>query len=99
MNKKATLENWSYNEFSNRLFGEAHGHPDFPNGSVVHTSSVQQLNVKENYAITRNTYYILGAKANGESQDSKKDYAMHELWDDRAVQVIPNTGVRADGKA
>lgn len=27
----------------------------------------------------------------------EKDYAMVELWDDRAVQVIPNTGQRADG--
>jgi hypothetical protein len=26
-----------------------------------------------------------------------KDYAMTELWDDRAVQVIRNTGRRADG--
>lgn len=26
-----------------------------------------------------------------------KDYGMIELWDDRAVQVIPNTGERADG--
>lgn len=26
----------------------------------------------------------------------EKDYAMVELWDDRAVQVIPNTGQRAD---
>ena len=26
-----------------------------------------------------------------------KDYAMIELWDDRAVQVIANTGKRADG--
>lgn len=25
-----------------------------------------------------------------------KDYAMLELWDDRCVQVIPNTGLRAD---
>lgn len=25
-----------------------------------------------------------------------KDYGMVELWDDRAVQVIPNTGRRAD---
>ena len=25
-----------------------------------------------------------------------KDYKMVELWDDRAVQVIPNTGLRAD---
>lgn len=28
----------------------------------------------------------------------EKDYDMIELWDDRAVQVIPNTGERADGK-
>lgn len=27
-----------------------------------------------------------------------KDYSMVELWDDRAVQLIPNTGKRADGK-
>ncbi|MHB8407790.1 MAG: hypothetical protein ACYDHY_06705 [Acidiferrobacterales bacterium] len=27
-----------------------------------------------------------------------KDPDMVELWDDRAVQVIPNTGKRADGK-
>lgn len=26
-----------------------------------------------------------------------KDYGMIELWDDRAVQVVPNTGQRADG--
>lgn len=26
-----------------------------------------------------------------------KDYGMVELWDDRAVQVVPNTGQRADG--
>lgn len=29
----------------------------------------------------------------------QKDYLMVELWDDRAVQVIPNTGQRADGLA
>jgi hypothetical protein len=27
----------------------------------------------------------------------EKDFAMIELWDDRAVQVVMNTGVRADG--
>lgn len=27
-----------------------------------------------------------------------KDFGMVELWDDRAVQVIPNTGRRADGR-
>jgi hypothetical protein len=26
-----------------------------------------------------------------------KDYRMVELWDDRCVQVLPNTGERADG--
>jgi hypothetical protein len=28
----------------------------------------------------------------------EKDFEMIELWDDRAIQVIPNTGLRADGK-
>lgn len=27
-----------------------------------------------------------------------KDFGMIELWDDRAVQIIPNTGQRADGR-
>lgn len=27
-----------------------------------------------------------------------KNQSMIELWDDRAVQVIPNTGLRADGR-
>ena len=30
---------------------------------------------------------------------SEKDWSMVEIWDDRAVQVIMNTGERADGKA
>jgi hypothetical protein len=29
---------------------------------------------------------------------NSKDMAMVQLWDDRAVQVIPNTGERADGE-
>jgi hypothetical protein len=28
----------------------------------------------------------------------EKDLAMVELWDDRCVQVIPNTGERVDGR-
>lgn len=28
---------------------------------------------------------------------NQKDFAMIDIWDDRAVQVIPNTGRRADG--
>lgn len=27
-----------------------------------------------------------------------KDFSLIEVWDDRVVQVIPNTGERADGK-
>jgi hypothetical protein len=29
---------------------------------------------------------------------NEKDYAMIELWDDRCVQVEPNTGRRIDGR-
>jgi hypothetical protein len=28
----------------------------------------------------------------------RKDYAMIELWDDRAIQVVKNTGERVDGQ-
>jgi hypothetical protein len=28
----------------------------------------------------------------------RKDFKMIELWDDRAVQVVENTGARADGR-
>jgi len=28
----------------------------------------------------------------------EKDYSMVELWDDRAIQVEKNTGIRVDGK-
>lgn len=28
---------------------------------------------------------------------NEKDYGMIELWDDRCIQVIPNTGKRANG--
>ena len=28
----------------------------------------------------------------------EKDFAMIELWDDRCVQVVPNTGRRVDGE-
>lgn len=27
-----------------------------------------------------------------------KDFGMIQLWDDRAVQIVPNTGERADGR-
>jgi len=27
----------------------------------------------------------------------QKDFLMIQLWDDRCVQIIPNTGIRADG--
>lgn len=30
---------------------------------------------------------------------NKKEHTFKEMWDDRAVQVIPNTGERADGQA
>ena len=32
----------------------------FSDGTLISTSSIQELNIKENYAMTRNTKYILG---------------------------------------
>jgi hypothetical protein len=43
-----------------RLQGRVYGRDDFEDGSVVTTSSVQSLDLKNNIAKTRNTEYILG---------------------------------------
>ena len=29
---------------------------------------------------------------------NQKSFDMIELWDDRAIQIVPNTGARADGR-
>ena len=65
------LENWSIgvdNPYQapelqkKRLHGDIYDDEKgrFPDGSSVSTSSIQELNLKENYAMTRNTKYILG---------------------------------------
>jgi len=42
------------------LQGNIYNDDRFEDGTIVQTSSIQELNLKENYAITRNTEYILG---------------------------------------
>lgn len=67
------LENWSIvSDNSNpflapelrnlRLQGQIYDDEKgrFPDGAEVSTSTIQELNLKENYAMTRNTKYILG---------------------------------------
>ena len=70
------LENWSIgvdNPFQapelqkKRLFGDIYDDEKgrFTDGAEVSTSSIQELNPKENYAMTRNTKYILGKPDKG----------------------------------
>ena len=65
------LENWSIgidNPYQapelqkKRLFGDIYDDEKgrFLDGSPVSTSPIQELNLKEGYAMTRNTKYILG---------------------------------------
>lgn len=65
------LENWSIgvdNPYQapelqkKRLHGDIYDDEKgrFPDGSSVSTSLIQELNLKESYAMTRNTTYILG---------------------------------------
>lgn len=65
------LENWSIgadNPFqapecqSKRLHGQIYNDENgrFPDGAEISTSTIQELNLKENYVMTRNTKYILG---------------------------------------
>jgi hypothetical protein len=43
-----------------RLQGEVYDRSDFEDGTFVHTSSIQRLDIKNNLAETRNTEYQLG---------------------------------------
>jgi len=54
---------------------------------------------KSTHSATVAPIYKWSIKHIGECLDVvyQKDMAMVSLWDDRAVQVIPNTGERADG--
>lgn len=67
------LENWSIgvddsNPFlapelrSRRLYGDIYNDENgrFPDGAEISTSTIQKLNLKESYAMTRNTKYTLG---------------------------------------
>jgi hypothetical protein len=62
----------------------------FPGGRVTPTELREVYDAIENWCID-----VFG---HGLPVTCTKDYGMIELWDDRAVQVIPNTGQRADGK-
>ncbi|MHA1832942.1 MAG: hypothetical protein ACTSV7_03045 [Candidatus Baldrarchaeia archaeon] len=42
--------------------------------------------------------YLENIGIGGLEVTATKDFEMIELWDDRCVQVIPNTGERVDGK-
>ena len=41
--------------------GRAYGHPRFEDGKTIHSSSIQEMNIKEGYVITASgSKYILG---------------------------------------
>lgn len=54
---------------SNRLYGEAYGHPKFKDGAYVVTTEIKDMNIKNGYrmAQTRNTLYRLN------DEDEKED--------------------------
>lgn len=57
---------------------------------VAHDKNEEQLTLIQNW-----TYAHLGVLL---AVTATKDYGMIELYDDRAVGIVPNKGVRADGK-
>lgn len=64
----------------------------------IFTARVSRLQGEELQAVA-GAIFRWSAEHIGEVLDvtCMKDFAMIELWDDRAVQVVPNTGRRADG--
>lgn len=66
--------------FTARMHG--HGLPDFAGGTVDALTPIQDWCLLHLGEILPVT--------------NVKDFGMIELWDDRAVQVVPNTGQRVD---
>lgn len=62
----------------------------FAGGRIDHEELAQVVAAIENWCITH-----LGQVL---PVTCTKDYGMVELWDDRAIQVVPNTGQRVDGQ-
>lgn len=61
----------------------------------IHPDGVRQRNVDHVIGVIQDwTEKHFGVRL---PVTNKKDFGMIQLWDDRAVQVIPNTGIRADG--
>jgi hypothetical protein len=61
MKQKATLKNWVKHPFLNSLLGEVYGHPDkdLPDGELITTSTIVNLDRDNKTAETLNTIYTL----------------------------------------
>lgn len=57
----ARLENW-YVYDSDRVVGDVYGHPRFPDGHHIITSTIDKMSEAESVCETLNTIYTLGAK-------------------------------------
>ena len=62
----------------------------YPVGSPEHTESIFVIGVIHQWLMSHGLPRL--------PVTCFKDFGMIQLWDDRCVQVIPNTGLRADGK-
>ena len=90
----ARVKNWLAQELEVRIFTARVGNTgDFVENSQMFDSSEfakQQVDVIQNWCEKH-----IGVRL---PVTATKDYGMIELWDDRCVQVEPNTGRRMDGK-
>ena len=78
----ARIENWTF--AAGRLHGNVYGHPRFPEGAIVYSSTVNTLDKAVGVAQTHNTVYILG-KPWGEPEPSDKRTRVQKLADALAM--------------
>ena len=70
MTKEIKIEEWSVvilmNTYSapelatRKLLGKIYNHPDFINETIVSSSSLKEIDIKNGFAITQNRKYLLG---------------------------------------
>jgi hypothetical protein len=66
---KPRLENWRIG-FGDQIIGQVYNDLRFPDGEVIVTSKVVELDPKTGEVRTKNTHYILGKRADEPSENN-----------------------------
>ncbi len=65
---------------------------------VIFTARAASLDPSSKFAIPAINEWVIKHIGQELEITAEKDYTAVQIWDDRAIQMLPNTGLRADGR-